>query len=148
MLNLFRQPQPPVQNRYKSRIVALPDMTAPYKTSGKLEDRAWFSPEEYKMLYEATRERAKNPPKPRWREVCETFHDYPLFMGTQEFGPMSPRGCSGVKIGALAWPHNSRDLAGAVGDPMPRYYEVGNEPILAIFDCGDHFKICLNMAYI
>jgi len=33
------------------------------------------------MLYEATRERAKNPPKPRWREVCETFHDYVLFMG-------------------------------------------------------------------
>src|SRR3546814_5842188 len=40
-----------------------PDMSAPYKTSGKVEHRAWFSPEEYKMLYEATRERAKNPPR-------------------------------------------------------------------------------------
>ena len=71
----------------KGWIVALPDMTAPYKTSGKLEHRAWFSPEEYKMLYEATRERAKNPPKPRWREVCETFHDYVLFMGNTGLRP-------------------------------------------------------------
>ena len=71
----------------KDWIVALPDMTAPYKTSGKLEHRAWFSPEEYKMLYEATRERAKNPPKPRWREVCETFHDYVLFMGNTGLRP-------------------------------------------------------------
>jgi integrase len=39
------------------------------------------------MLYEATRERAKNPPKPRWREVCETFHDYVLFMGNTGLRP-------------------------------------------------------------
>src|SRR3546814_15517894 len=72
----------------KGWIAALTDMSAPYKTSGKVEHRAWFSPEEYKMLYEATRERAKNPPKPRWREVCETFHDYVLFM---EIGSASCR---------------------------------------------------------
>lgn len=68
-------------------IEAIPDMSAPYKTSGKLEHRAWFSPEEYKLFYEATRERAKNPPKPRWREVCETFHDYVLFMGNTGLRP-------------------------------------------------------------
>lgn len=71
----------------KGWIPAIPDMSAPYKTSGKLEHRAWFSPEEYKLLYEATRERAKNPPKPRWREVCETFHDYVLFMGNTGLRP-------------------------------------------------------------
>jgi integrase len=71
----------------KGWIAAIPDMSAPYKTSGKVEHRAWFSPEEYKMLYEATRERAKNPPKPRWREVCETFHDYVLFMGNTGLRP-------------------------------------------------------------
>jgi integrase len=71
----------------KGWIAALPDMSAPYKTSGKVEHRAWFSPEEYKLLYEATRERAKNPPKPRWREVCETFHDYVLFMGNTGLRP-------------------------------------------------------------
>ena len=71
----------------KGWIAAIPDMSAPYKTSGKLEHRAWFSPEEYRLLYEATRERAKNPPKPRWREVCETFHDYVLFMGNTGLRP-------------------------------------------------------------
>ncbi|KTE20560.1 integrase [Sphingopyxis sp. H050] len=71
----------------KGWIAAIPDMSAPYKTSGKLEHRAWFSPEEYKLLYEATRERAKNPPKPRWREVCENFHDYVLFMGNTGLRP-------------------------------------------------------------
>ena len=45
----------------------LPDLSAPYKASGKISHRAWFSPDEYKRLYEATRERAKNPKKERWR---------------------------------------------------------------------------------
>jgi len=61
-------------------IAALPDMSAPYRASGKVSHRAWFSPEEYKRLYEATRERAKNPRKERWRGECEQFHDYVLFM--------------------------------------------------------------------
>ena len=71
----------------KGWIDAIPDMSAPYKTSGKLEHRAWFSPAEYKILYQATRERAKNPPNPRWREVCENFHDYVLFMGNTGLRP-------------------------------------------------------------
>lgn len=58
----------------------LPDISAPYKTSGKITHRAWFSPEEYKRLYEATRERSKNPLKERWRKECEDLHDYVLFM--------------------------------------------------------------------
>ncbi len=58
----------------------LPDLSAPYRASGKISHRAWFSPEEYKQLYEATRERAKNPKKERWRKECEDLHDYVLFM--------------------------------------------------------------------
>jgi integrase len=58
----------------------LPDISAPYKTSGKISHRAWFSPEEYKQLYKATGERAKNPKKERWRTACEDLHDYVLFM--------------------------------------------------------------------
>lgn len=61
-------------------ISALPDMSAPYRASGKVSHRAWFSPEEYKRLYEATRERARNPRNERWRGECEQFHDYVLFM--------------------------------------------------------------------
>jgi integrase len=58
----------------------LPDLSAPYKASGKISHRAWFSPEEYKRLYEATRDRAKSPKKERWRGACEDLHDYVLFM--------------------------------------------------------------------
>ncbi|UTP40894.1 site-specific integrase [Phenylobacterium sp. LH3H17] len=64
----------------KGWIEALPDMSTPYMTSGKVTHRAWFSPEEYKLLYEATRARAKSPKSERWRGECETFHDYVLFM--------------------------------------------------------------------
>jgi integrase len=71
----------------KGWIQALPDMTVAYKTSGKIKHRAWFSPAEYKMLYEATRERAKNPKKERWRAACEQMHDYVLFMGNTGLRP-------------------------------------------------------------
>ncbi|MEI9904933.1 MAG: hypothetical protein WDN06_13910 [Asticcacaulis sp.] len=58
----------------------LPDLSALYKASGKISHRAWFSPEEYKRLYEATRERAKFPKKERWRKESENLHDFVLFM--------------------------------------------------------------------
>lgn len=58
----------------------IPDLSPPYKTSGKISHRAWFSPEEYKQLYAATRKRAEKPPKPRWKWQCEQMHDYVLFM--------------------------------------------------------------------
>lgn len=65
----------------------LPDLSAPYKSSGKISHRAWFSPSEYKQLYEATRERAKNPKNPRWRKACEQLHDYVLFMANTGLRP-------------------------------------------------------------
>ena len=58
----------------------LPDLTTPYRSSGKIAHRAWFSPDEYKLLYKATGERAKHPLKERWRTACEDLHDYVLFM--------------------------------------------------------------------
>ena len=65
----------------------LPDLSAPYKTSGKVVHRAWFSPNEYKQLYEATRARAKKPKKARWRTKCEQLHDYVLFMANTGLRP-------------------------------------------------------------
>jgi len=65
----------------------LPDLSAPYKMSGKITHRAWFSPEEYKRLYEATRERAKHPKNARWKRECENFHDYILFMANTGLRP-------------------------------------------------------------
>jgi integrase len=58
----------------------VPNVSPPYKASGKISHRAWFSPEEYKKFYTATRERAKNPKNARWRKRSETLHDYVLFM--------------------------------------------------------------------
>ncbi len=40
-------------------VSAVPDLTPPYKSSGKITHRAWFSPTEYRQLYEATRERRR-----------------------------------------------------------------------------------------
>ncbi len=68
-------------------IDAVPDISPPYKTSGKITHRAWFSPDEYKMLYAATRERANNPPSERYKNVWEDLHDYVLFMANTGLRP-------------------------------------------------------------
>jgi hypothetical protein len=39
----------------------LPDLSPPYRTQGKIVHRPWFSPAEYKQLYEATRAYARDP---------------------------------------------------------------------------------------
>jgi integrase len=64
----------------KGWITGLPDMSVPYKGSGKISHRAWFSPEEYHALYKETGERAQRPLKERWRPESEKFHDYVVFM--------------------------------------------------------------------
>ncbi len=65
----------------------VPDLTPPYKTSGKVTHRAWFSPEEYRQLYAATRRRAQRPLKARWKWACEQLHDYVLFMANTGIRP-------------------------------------------------------------
>ncbi|MBN9318345.1 MAG: hypothetical protein J0I28_01455 [Caulobacterales bacterium] len=68
-------------------IDAIPDLSAPYKKSGKISHRAWFAPDEYKRLYKATGARAKNPLNERWRHECEQFHDWVLFMANTGLRP-------------------------------------------------------------
>lgn len=58
----------------------LPDLSEPYRKSVKISHRAWFSPDEYKKLYEATRKRAQNPKHPRHVWHSKQFHDFILFM--------------------------------------------------------------------
>lgn len=65
----------------------MPDLSEPYKKSGKISHRAWFSPQEYKQLYEATRERAKNPKKSRYKHESEQLHDFVLFMANTGLRP-------------------------------------------------------------
>ena len=65
----------------------VPDLSPPYKASGKVTHRAWFSPEEYQRLYEATRRRAQKPLNNRHRWACEQMHDYVLFMANTGLRP-------------------------------------------------------------
>ena len=68
-------------------IAGLPDLSPPYKTQGKVSHRAWFSPEEYKQLYTATRQHAQRPARPRDRWNAEQLHDYVLFMANTGLRP-------------------------------------------------------------
>ena len=73
-----------VRHRWLDR---LPDLSEPYRASGKVSHRAWFSPEEYKKLYEATRRRAHAPKNPRYKWESEQLHDYVLFMANTGLRP-------------------------------------------------------------
>jgi hypothetical protein len=57
----------------------LPDFSAPYRPSPKISHRAWFSPEEYKRVYGATRKRAHEPKKKGFLWEAEQLRDYVLF---------------------------------------------------------------------
>jgi integrase len=65
----------------------LPDLSEPYRGSGKISHRAWFSLDEYRKLYTATRKRADHPPKKRWKWECEQLHDFVLFMANTGLRP-------------------------------------------------------------
>jgi integrase len=65
----------------------LPDLSPPYKTQGKVVHRAWFSPNEYKQLYEATRLRAKKPYYKHHTWNAEQVHDFVLFMANTGLRP-------------------------------------------------------------
>lgn len=64
----------------------VPDLSAPYRTQGKVVHRPWFSPEEYKQLFKATREHvAKALKHHKWN--AEQVHDYVLFMANTGLRP-------------------------------------------------------------
>lgn len=67
-------------------IEGLPDLSAPFRKNGKVSHRAWFSPNEYKQLYTATREYAKTArPQNKW--TAEQLHDFVLFMANTGMRP-------------------------------------------------------------
>ena len=98
-----RKPKPPARNTLHQEIVCLrqilktanrhgwldhlPNLSPPYQASTKITHRAWFSPEEYKTLYMATREHAAHPPRKRWKWECEQMHDFVLFMANTGVRP-------------------------------------------------------------
>lgn len=67
-------------------ITSIPDLSTPYKLSGKVSHRPWFSPAEYNQLYKATRKNTKEAlPHLKW--AAEQLHDYVLFMGNTGLRP-------------------------------------------------------------
>jgi integrase len=66
----------------------LPDLSEPFRPSPKTFHRAWFSPEEYKQLCEATRKRARDPRRPRFRWEAEQLHRYVLFSANTGLHPV------------------------------------------------------------
>jgi integrase len=65
----------------------LHDFSAPYKTSGKVTHRPWFSPEEYKQLYQATRQHAHDSRGKHHEWNAQQVHDYVLFMANTGLRP-------------------------------------------------------------
>ncbi|MGH6925217.1 MAG: site-specific integrase [Propylenella sp.] len=65
----------------------LPDFSPPYRKAEKISHRAWFSPEEYKTLYEASRARARKNKGNGRQWACEQLHDYILFMANTGLRP-------------------------------------------------------------
>ena len=68
-------------------IPFLPDLSDPFRKATKIAHRAWFSPSEYKQLYQATRARVTSPKRARYKWEYEQLHDYVLFMANTGLRP-------------------------------------------------------------
>ena len=68
-------------------LAHLPDLRPPYKAQGKIEHRPWFSPGEYKQLYEASRKNAHEPLNSHFKWEAEQLHDFVLLMGNTGLRP-------------------------------------------------------------
>lgn len=68
-------------------LTNMPDLSMPYRSSGKITHRAWFSKEEYKQLYTATRKAVEKATSPRRIYGAEQLHDYILFMANTGLRP-------------------------------------------------------------
>ncbi|MGD9670795.1 MAG: tyrosine-type recombinase/integrase [Hyphomicrobiaceae bacterium] len=69
----------------------VPDLSAPYRRSGKIAHRAWFSPAEYRMLYKATRENIRQAIGRRKVRMAEELHDKVLFLANTGIRPDEAR---------------------------------------------------------
>lgn len=65
----------------------LPDLSTPYGVSKKISRRAWFAPDEYKKLYEATRRRIEETHRKHHKWSCEQLHDFVLLMANTGLRP-------------------------------------------------------------
>ncbi len=68
-------------------LTHLPDLSMPYRSAEKISHRAWFSADEYKQLYTATRKRAERHRDGRYQWHAEQLHDYVLFLANTGLRP-------------------------------------------------------------
>jgi integrase len=91
-------------------LAHLPDLSPPYKTQGKIVHRPWFSPAEYKQLYTATREYAKNPPQPQYQWNADQLHDYVLFMGNTGMRPDEAKNLQHRDVSVVTDPGSGQEI--------------------------------------
>lgn len=46
------------------------------------------------------------------------------------------------RIESLCWEHEGQEVVAKVGETLPLCFGAEDEVVLAIFDCGDVFKVC------
>jgi len=68
-------------------IPYVPNYSLPYGTHTKKGRRAWFSPEEYTKLYEATRKRTEDPKRRGFKPRYDDLHDFVLIMANTGLRP-------------------------------------------------------------
>ena len=68
-------------------LAGLPDLSTPYRASSKVTHRAWFSHDEYKKLYTATRKNIKAAKNSYHKGLAEDLHDKVLFMANTGIRP-------------------------------------------------------------
>ncbi|GER06663.1 hypothetical protein JCM17843_09730 [Kordiimonadales bacterium JCM 17843] len=76
----------------------LPDFSPPYRKAEKISHRAWFSHDEYRTLYEASRVRTQRYKGTARAWPCEQLHDYILFMRIRACAPMRP-----IRLSFATW---------------------------------------------
>lgn len=68
-------------------LAGLPDLSMPYRASGKVAHRAWFSHDEYRRLYETTRKNAAEARGKAWHKDALALHDKVLFLANTGIRP-------------------------------------------------------------
>jgi len=68
-------------------IPYVPNLSTPYMSQGKRGRRAWFSHDEYKQLYQATRRRITEGKRRGWKPRYEDLHDFVLIMANTGLRP-------------------------------------------------------------
>lgn len=68
-------------------IAFVPSLSSPFLKKTKRSRRAWFSPDEYKRLYTATRRQIDEGTRRGWKPHYEDLHDFVLFQANSGLRP-------------------------------------------------------------